>query len=151
MTNAHHEGAGSCAGSAGNTYSIVDAPGRRQNLILEKKEICADIVEFKVHCPQAAAYCEPGQCVVVRGDEKAERTTLRGLRHAQGFFQETVSRELALKFCPKISFEIDHTVKRSARIAELLHEECTELGEAAGEHDEGDEADGEDHLGQDTA
>jgi ribosome-binding factor A len=89
--------------------------------------------------------------VSVIGDEADERTTLRGLRHAHGFFQETVSRELDLRFCPKISFEIDRAVKRSARIAELLRAERDELGEAAEEGEEGDETDGQDHPGQDTA
>jgi ribosome-binding factor A len=92
--------------------------------------------------------------VSILGTEAEERTALRALRHAHGFIQERVARELPLRFCPKISFEIDHSVKRSARIAELLREardEEVELGLAGEQEDNGDETNGENDAGQDPA
>jgi len=61
---------------AANTHSILDAPDERQNLILAKRSPCETISEFRVHCPQVALFCRPGQFVVVRGDERAERIPL---------------------------------------------------------------------------
>ena len=70
------EETGACRGGAGNTYSVLSAPDERQNLILEKSELADSIMMFRVHCPQVASYCEPGQFVVVRPDEYGERVPL---------------------------------------------------------------------------
>jgi glutamate synthase (NADPH/NADH) small chain len=65
-----------CRIGAANTFSILDAPDDRQNLILAKGPLCETVAEFRVYCPQVALFCEPGQFVVARGDEKAERLPL---------------------------------------------------------------------------
>ena len=65
-----------CRIGAANTFSILDAPDERQNLILAKGPLSETVAEFRVYCPQVALFCEPGQFVVVRGDEKAERLPL---------------------------------------------------------------------------
>jgi glutamate synthase (NADPH/NADH) small chain len=65
-----------CGVRTANTFSILDAPDERQNLVLAKGLLCDTIAEFRVYCPQVALFCEPGQFVVVRGDEKAERIPL---------------------------------------------------------------------------
>jgi glutamate synthase (NADPH/NADH) small chain len=74
--NHDHADGAACEGTAANTHSVLDAPDARQNLILAKISPCETVSEFRVHCPQVAFFCRPGQFVVVRGDERAERIPL---------------------------------------------------------------------------
>jgi ribosome-binding factor A len=61
--------------------------------------------------------------VSVLGDEGAQKASLDGLRSAHGFLQAKVAHELRLKRTPELTFELDHTAERAARLEELLHEE----------------------------
>ena len=61
--------------------------------------------------------------VSVLGDEPAQQATLDGLRSAHGFLQSRVADELRLKRTPELTFELDHTAERAARLEEILHEE----------------------------
>ena len=61
--------------------------------------------------------------VSVLGDEPAQQATLDGLRSAHGFLQARVAGELRLKRTPELTFELDHTAERAARLEEILHEE----------------------------
>ncbi|MHC4248318.1 MAG: sulfide/dihydroorotate dehydrogenase-like FAD/NAD-binding protein, partial [Planctomycetota bacterium] len=75
MNHDHADGA-ACDGTGANTHSVLDAPDARQNLVLAKTSPCETVSEFRVYCPQVALFCRPGQFVVVRGDERAERIPL---------------------------------------------------------------------------
>ena len=44
--------------------------------VLSAKEIAANIYEMVVEAPRVAKHCEPGQFVIVRTDEAAERIPL---------------------------------------------------------------------------
>ncbi len=72
----HGENGGGCSGTIDNTYSILDTPDENLNKILEKEALCDTISSYKVYCPAIAKSCEPGQFIVVRGDDKAERVPL---------------------------------------------------------------------------
>jgi ribosome-binding factor A len=61
--------------------------------------------------------------VSVLGDEDTQAASLDGLRSAHGFLQAKVAGELRLKRTPELTFELDHTAERAARLEELLHEE----------------------------
>ena len=61
--------------------------------------------------------------VSVLGDEPAQQATLDGLRSAHGFLQARVAGELRLKRTPELTFELDHTAERAARLEEILHDE----------------------------
>jgi ribosome-binding factor A len=80
----------------------------------------------------------------VPGKEAAERRTLAGIRSAAGFIQRTLARELTIRQCPELRFEIDEQVKRVRRTMELLAENRrhdptlateTEPDEPSDEHD----------------
>jgi glutamate synthase (NADPH/NADH) small chain len=73
-----HEGGheGVCAGRPGNLFSILNAPDQRLNLIADKQTLCENTRSFVLHCPGVARFCEPGQFVVVRGEEHGERIPL---------------------------------------------------------------------------
>ncbi len=65
-----------CHGTPDNTSSSLFATDPRQNLILEKIQHSDVIVEYKIHCPIVARSAQPGQFVIVRGDERGERVPL---------------------------------------------------------------------------
>jgi len=76
LSEAHPEATRRCNGTPDGTYSILGVPGERQNLIVEKRDLCEGIHSYRVICPQIARYCAAGQFVVVRGDERGERVPL---------------------------------------------------------------------------
>jgi ribosome-binding factor A len=61
--------------------------------------------------------------VSVLGDEAAQQASLDGLRSAHGFLQFKVAGELRLKRTPELSFELDHTAERAARLEQIFHEQ----------------------------
>ena len=61
--------------------------------------------------------------VSVLGDEPTQQASLDGLRSAHGFLQARVAGELRLRRTPELTFELDHTAERAARLEEILHEE----------------------------
>jgi len=61
--------------------------------------------------------------VSVLGDEPAQQATLDGLCSAHGFLQARIAGELRLKRTPELTFELDHTAERAARLEEILHDE----------------------------
>lgn len=73
----HHDGStGTCDGHNENTYSILNTPDEKLNRIIRKESLGAVIRLYEVYCPAIACYCEPGQFIVVRGDEQGERVPL---------------------------------------------------------------------------
>ena len=60
--------------------------------------------------------------VSVLGDQRAASETLRSLEKTSGFFRGEIGRKLGLRYAPEISFHLDQTMARGARIQELLME-----------------------------
>jgi ribosome-binding factor A len=60
--------------------------------------------------------------VSVLGDEAARDATLAGLTSAHGYLQGRVARELRLKRTPELTFELDRTAERAARLERIFHE-----------------------------
>ncbi len=58
--------------------------------------------------------------VSVLGDDAARAASLEGLSSARGFLQSAINAELRLKRTPELSFVDDETVRRAARLEELL-------------------------------
>ena len=58
--------------------------------------------------------------LTVHGNETEERQTLRAVQHASGFVQRLVARELTMRHCPDVRFEIDEVAKATLRTMELL-------------------------------
>ena len=65
-----------CHGTPENTFSIMFGDDPKQNLILKKIQHSDVIVEYQIHCPVIARSAEPGQFVIVRGDDRGERVPL---------------------------------------------------------------------------
>ncbi len=60
--------------------------------------------------------------VSVFGPAGDREETLAGLRHAQGFLQGQIARELRLKRTPTLQFSYDDTSERAMRIDALIDE-----------------------------
>jgi ribosome-binding factor A len=60
--------------------------------------------------------------ISVPGDEAVERLSLTGLRHAGGHLRRILARELDLRLCPEIRFDVDETAKKVRETMRLLDE-----------------------------
>ncbi len=60
--------------------------------------------------------------VTVPGDASTERRTLAALQHATGYVQGIVARELNIRQCPELRFELDEAWKEARRTLELIEE-----------------------------
>lgn len=71
--------------------------------------------------------------LTVTGSETTERRTLQGVRNAGGYLQRQIAKELQIRHCPTLHFEIDRQetgVRRTqALLAENLRQDPT-LGDA---------------------
>ena len=67
----------------------------------------------------------------VMGTPNAERRTMQGLQSAIGVVQRMVAHELSIRQCPKLSFHLDETIKRTAEIMRIINETMAEYEQPA--------------------
>jgi ribosome-binding factor A len=60
--------------------------------------------------------------VSVMGSPEEQRETMRGLRHAAGFLRHELAQRLTVRHVPEISFQLDESIARGARVIELLNQ-----------------------------
>ncbi|HEU0028229.1 MAG TPA: 30S ribosome-binding factor RbfA [Ktedonobacterales bacterium] len=60
--------------------------------------------------------------VSVMGSPEEQRETMRGLRHAMGFLRHELAQRLTIRHVPEISFQLDESIARGARVIELLNQ-----------------------------
>ena len=60
--------------------------------------------------------------VSVMGSSEEQRETMRGLRHAAGFLRHELAQRLTVRHVPEISFQLDESIARGARVIELLNQ-----------------------------
>lgn len=65
-----------CKGNPDNRYNILKRPDEDLNRIVRVEHLSEVITEFEVRCPSIATFAKPGQFIVVRVDENAERIPL---------------------------------------------------------------------------
>ena len=56
----------------------------------------------------------------VPGGDIEERKTLAAIKHAGGFLQRLVARELSIRQCPELRFDIDERPKKVRQMMDLL-------------------------------
>jgi ribosome-binding factor A len=71
--------------------------------------------------------------VSIMGDDSAQRLCLHGLQSAAGYLQQKVAKRIDTRYTPRIHFEMDEGVKRSAAITKLLGEVLPGQPDAADE------------------
>ena len=58
--------------------------------------------------------------VSILGSDERTHEAFDGIRHASGFLRHQLAQRLGLRFVPALSFHLDPSVKRGARVLELL-------------------------------
>lgn len=56
------------------------------------------------------------------GDEEAAEATAAALKRAAPHLQEELGKQLRMKYTPRLTFKVDESIARGARIDELLRE-----------------------------
>jgi len=75
---------------------------------------------------------------VLGTDEKQQELSLRGIRHASGFVQGRLAKQLAMKSCPTLSFFLDDSLKKGFETMQILDRIALERGEQEGEGGSGE-------------
>lgn len=92
--------------------------------------------------------------VSVLGDEDEKAETMAALERAAGYVRGRVGRAVTLKYLPELSFHLDRTIDRAARIDTLIEEMRADVGDApegtAGEDPGGEHPGGEHPSGADA-
>lgn len=71
--------------------------------------------------------------VSVLGDEAGKKATMEGLHSATGFIRSEVGRRVRLFRTPEISFHLDESLEKGARVLKLIAEvERSRSGDATG-------------------
>ena len=60
--------------------------------------------------------------VSILGSEQQEREAFAAIRHAGGFLRRELAQRLSLRYVPELAFFVDPSVRRGARINELLRQ-----------------------------
>jgi ribosome-binding factor A len=60
--------------------------------------------------------------VSVRGDQKKQELSLRGLHNAAGFLQQKIARRIDTRYTPKLRFVLDKGVKNALEVTRILDE-----------------------------
>ena len=58
--------------------------------------------------------------VSVMGSPEEQRETMRGLESANGFLRRELAQRLTIRHVPEISFRLDESIARGARVLDLL-------------------------------
>lgn len=98
------------------------------------QQVVSEAIAHRMHDPRIAPFTTVTRVDVtgdlaiarvflsVQGEDATERRTLAALRHARGFLQREVARELSIRQCPELRFDLDHAAKAARRMFELLEE-----------------------------
>ncbi len=60
--------------------------------------------------------------ISVMGSPDEQRETMRGLRHAAGFLRHELAQRLSVRHVPEITFLLDESIARGARMLDLLNQ-----------------------------
>ncbi len=78
--------------------------------------ISVTAVELSEDLRYARAY------ISILGSDDQAREAFKGIRHAAGYLRRGLAQRLTLRFVPELTFELDASMARGARIMELLKE-----------------------------
>lgn len=107
---------------------------RKEKVASVIRDIVSDAIAHRLHDPRIAPMTTVTRVAVtgdlliskvylsVHGGEAAERKTIAAIRHATGYIQRIVARELSIRHCPELRFEIDEAAKGTRRTLQLLEE-----------------------------
>lgn len=70
--------------------------------------------------------------VSILGDENSREETMRALESATGFIRGEIGRRIRMRYTPEVSFKLDKSIERGARVFELLSQIRKGTGEEKG-------------------
>ncbi len=107
------------------------------------RSIASDMIANKVHDPRIGKFVSVTKVEVapdlqlakvyisVMGSEEEQRSTMRGLKSAQGLIQRAVAKGVSARVCPHLTFVSDHSIKKAAEIMEIINTNAAEMGPAS--------------------
>jgi ribosome-binding factor A len=106
-------------------------PYRKEMVCKEIKRVTADLVQKELRDPRLGFVSVTKAEVSsdfkyakiffsVMGNERQQKKTMAGLRHAKGFIQKELSRAIRMKSFPEIRFELDDSIEKAFKMTQLL-------------------------------
>lgn len=106
-------------------------PYRKEMVCKEIKRVTADLVQKELRDPRLGfvsvtkAEVSPDFKYAkiffsVMGNERQQKKTMAGLRHAKGFIQKELSRAIRMRSFPEIRFELDDSIEKAFKMTQLL-------------------------------
>ncbi len=106
-------------------------PYRKEMVCKEIKRVTADLVQKELRDPRLGFVSVTKAEVSsdfkyakiffsVMGNERQQKKTMAGLRHAKGFIQKELSRAIRMRSIPEIRFELDDTIEKAFKMTQLL-------------------------------
>ena len=106
-------------------------PYRKEMVCKEIKRVTADLVLKELRDPRLGFVSVTKAEVSsdfkyakiffsVMGNERQQKKTMAGLRHAKGFIQKELSRAIRMKSFPEIRFELDDSIEKAFKMTQLL-------------------------------
>ncbi len=74
--------------------------------------------------------------VSVMGNDADQTTTMRGLEHARGRIQREVAKNIRARHCPELRFISDASIKKAARIMQIIEDSVPPPPEEADRDDD---------------
>lgn len=71
-------------------------------------------VEMTPDCRSARVY------ISVYGSEEQANNTIEALKDQTGFIRGEICRRLSLRFAPELSFRLDNSLERGARVSDII-------------------------------
>ncbi|HNO78647.1 MAG TPA: 30S ribosome-binding factor RbfA [Phycisphaerae bacterium] len=124
------------------------------------RTIASDMIANKVHDPRIGKFVSITRVEVtqdmqmakifvsVMGTEEDQRSTMRGLKSAQGLIQRAVAKGVTARICPHLTFISDHSIKKAAEIMEIINHNAAEMGPPPDDSQDDDQQD-DDQLADD--
>ena len=122
--------------------------GRRLDRLAERiKEEASQIILYELQDPRmgfvtvmkakvSADLSQAQVFVSIMGTEADQKRTLAALKHAAGYIQGRIGKQLGIRRYPILRFSLDDTVQRGIRISHLIEqvkrEHSTEKGDEPG-------------------
>jgi ribosome-binding factor A len=80
--------------------------------------------------------------ISVMGDDQERRSTMAALKRGEGFIRRELASRLKVRYMPEITFSLDLTLERAARLDALLDQASPSSGEPVHEGESADDGDG---------
>ena len=82
-------------------------------------------------------YCKA--YISVLGDEEAGKSTIEGLKSAEGYVRRELASRINLRNTPQVKFILDQSIEYGVNMSKLIDEVTKDLHQGEGQDEEGEE------------